>query len=69
MHLKIESHNHPSAIEPYQGAATGVGGIHQDIFDGRPPDRCNEFLEIWNSDTPHMKNLVHGGSERDRQLW
>src|SRR5205823_14281335 len=30
--LKIESHNHPSAIEPYQGAATGVGGIVRDIF-------------------------------------
>ena len=30
--LKVESHNHPSAIEPYQGAATGVGGILRDIF-------------------------------------
>ena len=30
--FKIESHNHPSALEPYQGAATGVGGIHRDIF-------------------------------------
>src|SRR5690554_2749759 len=30
--FKIESHNHPSAVEPYQGAATGVGGIHRDIF-------------------------------------
>src|SRR5690606_6318025 len=30
--FKIESHNHPSAIEPFQGAATGVGGIHRDIF-------------------------------------
>lgn len=30
--FKIESHNHPSAIEPYQGAATGVGGINRDIF-------------------------------------
>ena len=30
--FKIESHNHPSAIEPYQGAATGVGGIHRDIL-------------------------------------
>src|SRR5690554_8212578 len=30
--FKMESHNHPSAIEPYQGAATGVGGIHRDIF-------------------------------------
>jgi phosphoribosylformylglycinamidine synthase len=34
--FKIESHNHPSAIEPFQGAATGVGGIQRDIFyDGR----------------------------------
>ena len=37
--FKIESHNHPSAIEPYQGAATGVGGIHRDIFTmGARPD-------------------------------
>jgi len=33
--FKIESHNHPSAIEPYQGAATGVGGIHRDIFTSK----------------------------------
>ena len=32
MAIRIESHNHPSAIEPYQGAATGVGGILRDIF-------------------------------------
>jgi phosphoribosylformylglycinamidine (FGAM) synthase-like enzyme len=37
--FKIESHNHPSAIEPFQGAATGVGGIHRDIF--------RSGLEIW----------------------
>ena len=38
--FRIESHNHPSAIEPYQGAATGVGGILRDIFSmgpGRSP--------------------------------
>ncbi|MDZ7690667.1 MAG: hypothetical protein U5K69_05945 [Balneolaceae bacterium] len=34
--FKIESHNHPSAIEPYQGAATGVGGIHRDILRWAP---------------------------------
>ena len=37
--FKIESHNHPSAVEPYQGAATGVGGIMRDIF-------TMEFLQL-----------------------
>ena len=41
--FKMESHNHPSYIEPYQGAATGVGGILRDVFHyGCPPDRRNE---------------------------
>ena len=40
--IRIESHNHPSAIEPYQGAATGVGGILRDIFTmGARPDRVD----------------------------
>jgi phosphoribosylformylglycinamidine (FGAM) synthase-like enzyme len=41
--FKMESHNHPSYIEPYQGAATGVGGILRDVFTmGARPDRCHE---------------------------
>ena len=40
--FKIESHNHPSAVEPYQGAATGVGGILRDVFTwARVPSRCS----------------------------
>ncbi len=40
--LRIESHNHPSAVEPYQGAATGVGGILRDIFTmGARPSPCS----------------------------
>ena len=43
--FKIESHNHPSAIEPYQGAATGVGGINRDIFTvgARPMTKLNSL--------------------------
>src|SRR6185436_3262637 len=43
--FKIESHNHPSAIEPYQGAATGVGGINRDIFTmgARPVAQLNSL--------------------------
>src|SRR5438477_7105387 len=43
--FKIESHNHPSAIEPYQGAATGVGGINRDIFTmgARPIAQLNSL--------------------------
>jgi phosphoribosylformylglycinamidine (FGAM) synthase-like enzyme len=41
--FKMESHNHPSYIEPYQGAATGVGGILRDVFTmGARPDRRDE---------------------------
>src|SRR5659263_28299 len=39
--MKIESHNHPSAVEPYQGAATGVGGIVRDIFTMGARPICN----------------------------
>ena len=63
--FKIESHNHPSAIEPYQGAATGVGGIHRDIFTmgARPIAALNSlrFGEIELSRTKHlMKGVVRG---------
>ena len=50
--FKIESHNHPSFIEPYQGAATGVGGIIRDIFtDGRAPDRAAQLAALRRSST------------------
>lgn len=59
--FKIESHNHPSAIEPYQGAATGVGGIHRDIFTmGARPIACLNSLRFGNPDLQHMKGLVKG---------
>ncbi|HNI55895.1 MAG TPA: AIR synthase related protein, partial [Chitinophagales bacterium] len=63
--FKIESHNHPSAIEPYQGAATGVGGIHRDIFTmgARPIASLNSlrFGNIANTRTQHlMKGVVKG---------
>ena len=46
--FKIESHNHPSAIEPYQGAATGVGGINRDIFTmgARPIAQLNSLTFV-----------------------
>jgi phosphoribosylformylglycinamidine synthase subunit PurL len=51
--FKIESHNHPSALEPYQGAATGVGGINRDIFTmgARPIAQLNS-LRFGNPDSP-----------------
>jgi phosphoribosylformylglycinamidine synthase II len=56
--FKIESHNHPSAIEPFQGAATGVGGIHRDIFTmgARPVASLNSlrFGDLRESKTQHL---------------
>lgn len=59
--FKIESHNHPSAIEPYQGAATGVGGINRDIFSmgARPIAQLNS-LRFGNIRTDRTKWLVKG---------
>ena len=46
--FKIETHNHPSAIEPFQGAATGVGGIIRDIFTmGARPEFLSELAALW----------------------
>src|SRR5256714_364041 len=56
--FKIESHNHPSAIEPFQGAATGVGGIIRDIFTmGARPEFCLNSLRFGpiTGDSPNMK--------------
>ncbi len=63
--FKIESHNHPSAIEPFQGAATGVGGIHRDIFTmgARPIAALNSlrFGNLNNEKTQHLiSGIVHG---------
>ncbi len=64
--FKIESHNHPSAIEPYQGAATGVGGINRDIFTmgARPIAQLNSlrFGDITKEKSSrwHMRGVVKG---------
>ena len=59
--FKIESHNHPSALEPYQGAATGVGGINRDIFTmgARPIAQLNS-LRFGNLNLDRTKWLVKG---------
>ncbi|MFZ6051039.1 phosphoribosylformylglycinamidine synthase subunit PurL [Halocola ammonii] len=59
--FKIESHNHPSAIEPYQGAATGVGGINRDIFTmgARPVAQLNS-LRFGSLDNDRTKWLLEG---------
>jgi len=63
--FKIESHNHPSAIEPFQGAATGVGGIHRDIFTmgARPIATLNSlrFGNIEHEKTQHLLSGVVSG--------
>ncbi len=59
--FKVESHNHPSYIEPYQGAATGVGGILRDVFTmGARPVACMDSLSFGEIDAPRMKYLVDG---------
>jgi phosphoribosylformylglycinamidine synthase len=63
--FKMESHNHPSYIEPYQGAATGVGGILRDVFTmgARPIGNMNSlrFGAIGHEKTPHLFHGVVGG--------
>jgi phosphoribosylformylglycinamidine synthase II len=59
--IRIESHNHPSAIEPYQGAATGVGGILRDIFTmGARPLAVMDPLFFGPPDDPRQRWLVEG---------
>jgi phosphoribosylformylglycinamidine synthase len=59
--FKIESHNHPSAVEPYQGAATGVGGIHRDIFTmGARPIASLNSLRFGNPSDSHVRYLLDG---------
>jgi len=59
--FKIESHNHPCAVEPYQGAATGVGGINRDIFTmgARPVAQLNS-LRFGDIENPHTQWLMKG---------
>ncbi|MEK6611679.1 MAG: phosphoribosylformylglycinamidine synthase subunit PurL [Gemmatimonadota bacterium] len=59
--FKIESHNHPSAVEPYQGAATGVGGILRDVFTmGARPIAMLNSLRFGSLDAPRVRFLVAG---------
>src|SRR3954468_21098705 len=60
--LRIESHNHPSAVEPYQGAATGVGGIIRDIFSmGARPIAVMDPLRFGPLDDPRSRWIAEGG--------
>ena len=59
--FKMESHNHPSYIEPYQGAATGVGGILRDVFTmGARPVAAMNALRFGSPDHPRTRHLVSG---------
>src|SRR5271155_1205154 len=59
--FKIESHNHPSFIEPYQGAATGVGGILRDVFTmGARPIAILDSLRFGSPDHPRTRHLLAG---------
>ncbi len=59
--FKMESHNHPSAVEPYQGAATGIGGIVRDIFTmGARPVICLDPLRFGDPGNPRTRYLVKG---------
>src|SRR2546428_3944166 len=60
--FKIESHNHPSAVEPFQGAATGVGGIIRDIFTmGARPICGVNSLRFGDLSSPQVRRLFGGG--------
>ena len=59
--FKIESHNHPSFIEPYQGAATGVGGILRDVFTmGARPIALLNSIHFGDPNNKKTKNLLNG---------
>lgn len=59
--IRIESHNHPSAVEPYQGAATGVGGIIRDIFSmGARPIACLDSLRFGTLDDARTRYITEG---------
>src|SRR5690606_6590235 len=59
--FKVESHNHPSFIEPYQGAATGVGGILRDVFTmGARPVAAMNLLRFGRPEHPKTSHLLRG---------
>src|SRR5512134_519402 len=59
--MKVESHNHPSAVEPFQGAATGVGGILRDIFTmGARPIALLDSLRFGSLDSARSRRLAEG---------
>ena len=68
--FKIESHNHPSFIEPYQGAATGVGGIMRDVFTmgARPIANLNS-IHFGSPQHKKTKNLIKRCGSRYWWLW
>ena len=68
--FKMESHNHPSFIEPFQGAATGVGGILRDVFTmGARPVACLNLLRFGAPKTSAHAPSGGGRRRRDRRLW
>lgn len=68
--FKIESHNHPSAVEPYQGAATGVGGILRDIFTmGARPIASLNSLRFGRIDKEDQGSLYNAGLDRNKYLF
>ncbi|MCX8185480.1 MAG: AIR synthase related protein, partial [Sulfolobales archaeon] len=59
--FKIESHNHPSAVDPYNGAATGIGGIVRDILAmGAKPIALLDMLYLGDPGNPHANWLIRG---------
>ena len=65
--MKIESHNHPSAVEPFEGAATGVGGILRDIFTmGARPVAMLDSLRFGPPDDARNRYLLEGVVGRHR---
>ncbi len=68
--FKIESHNHPSYIEPYQGAATGVGGILRDVFTmGARPIALLNSIHFGSPDHAKTKSLLNGVVSGNRRIW
>ena len=67
--FKIESHNHPSAIEPFEGAATGVGGIVRDIFTMGARRFTNKFITLWLAGVQPGKTPIPRSGQWDFPLW
>ena len=68
--FKIESHNHPSYLEPYQGAATGVGGILRDVFTmGARPIALLNSIHFGSPDHHKTKSLLKRSCFRNRRIW